>query len=107
MAEEEDPAASLGLEGSDAEALAATKIQASFRGRVVRGGASIATEAEAHEIVVDDAAASLGLTGSEDETAAASRIQSIQRGKPRHWPPGWEFVFQLSCQPHIIVLSVV
>jgi hypothetical protein len=28
---EDDPAASLGLEGSEAEALAATKIQATFR----------------------------------------------------------------------------
>ena len=43
---EEDPAASLGLEGSEAEALAATKIQATFRCVATRRVFSAAFPAE-------------------------------------------------------------
>jgi hypothetical protein len=70
---------------------AATRIQANFRGRVVRSGggggggagaegAEGVGEEEPHEIEVP-AAESLGLEGSEAETAAAAKIQSMHRGK--------------------------
>ena len=81
----EDPASSLGLEGTAEEDLAAAKLQAIQRGRQDRarvasmkeegGGTAANSGGEA------DPAASLGLEGTAEEDAAAAKLQAIQRGR--------------------------
>ena len=73
MIDYDDPAASLGLEGSAEEEAAAAKMQAIQRGRAGRARAS---EMKGKRIEEE-----LGLEGTEEEAARIAKMQAAHRGK--------------------------
>ena len=70
LADGDDPATSLGLEGSVEEDAAAAKLQAMQRGKADR------KKVEGLKIEKE-----LGLTGSEEEQSAITKMQAMQRGR--------------------------